>query len=300
MLAICRAFVPQSRAEEVHDPEKMMGKMVAHTHYLPDHWRERTATYDVHDDFLRLYKYKAVLFLQEVVSVILTPAVLFFSLPRCAEDVVAFVRDFTVHVDGLGHVCGFSLFDFAKYGNPRFGAGSGVEGESAPPAMQSRNGKMEKSFISFQANHPEWRPPADGQQLLTTLSQYRSSALSEDAMAASGTAGSGVAGAAMAGSGLQPSAPPSMAQSGQSHGSATHSGYETASAGGRSAIQTASQATAHSSVSISVGELSASRGAASGVTAATVAEDDSCYYWLNRFSSDYEQRIRAMDRSSGH
>ena len=56
----------------------------------------------------------------EVSSVVLTPFVLCFSLPACAEDICAFVRDFTVSVDGLGHVCGYSLFDFQTYGDARY------------------------------------------------------------------------------------------------------------------------------------------------------------------------------------
>jgi autophagy-related protein 9 len=52
---------------------------------------------------------KISLFLQELLSVLITPLVLWYSLPKCAGPVVDFFREFTVHVDGLGYVCSFAV-----------------------------------------------------------------------------------------------------------------------------------------------------------------------------------------------
>lgn len=52
---------------------------------------------------------KVSLFLQELFSVLITPLVLWYSLPKCAGPVVDFFREFTVHVDGLGYVCSFAV-----------------------------------------------------------------------------------------------------------------------------------------------------------------------------------------------
>jgi autophagy-related protein 9 len=60
---------------------------------------------------------KVMIFGQELLSVILTPFILWYTLPKCAPDIVDFFRDFTVHVEGLGYVCSFAVFNFERHGN---------------------------------------------------------------------------------------------------------------------------------------------------------------------------------------
>ncbi len=65
---------------------------------------------------------QALMFLEELASVALTPFVLYVSLPKCAPAILAFVRDFTVHVDGVGHICSLAAFDLQRHGNAKYGA----------------------------------------------------------------------------------------------------------------------------------------------------------------------------------
>lgn len=69
---------------------------------------------EVKQEFSQLYQMKLVLFLEEVLSMIFTPFVLWFSLPKCSERIIDFFREFTVHVDGLGYVCSFAEFNFMQ------------------------------------------------------------------------------------------------------------------------------------------------------------------------------------------
>lgn len=73
----------------------------------------------VHAEFGQLFPLKITAFLQEVLSVITTPLVLWYTLPQCAPAVVDFFRDFTLHVDNLGYVCSFAVFDFHRHGDIR-------------------------------------------------------------------------------------------------------------------------------------------------------------------------------------
>ena len=114
------------------------------------------------------------LFLWEVVSVILTPLLLWCSLPKCGEDIVNFVRDFTVQVDGLGSVCGYALFDFSRFGDVSFGAPF-----ECPESQVSTDGKMEKSFLNFMVNNPNWNPDVSGSELVQRLNDYRAAILRE-------------------------------------------------------------------------------------------------------------------------
>lgn len=105
-----------------------------------------------------------MIFAQELLGVVLTPFVLWFSLPRCAPAIVDFFREFTVHVDGLGYVCSFAVFDFQRHGNVKvckasyspqqFGKLKFLSQFGAPTQVKdekfiSKEGKMEKSFLNF-------------------------------------------------------------------------------------------------------------------------------------------------------
>ena len=55
-------------------------------------------------------------------SILLTPFVLYFSLPYCTDAILEFVRDHTVFVEGVGDICSLANFDFEKHGNSKYGA----------------------------------------------------------------------------------------------------------------------------------------------------------------------------------
>ena len=99
----------------------------------------------VHQEFGELFAMKILIFAQELISVVLTPFVLWFSLPACAPAIIDFFREFSVHVDGRGYVCSFAEFNFERHGNVKFGAPSHVQDKK----MVSNEGKMEKSFLNF-------------------------------------------------------------------------------------------------------------------------------------------------------
>ncbi|KAK9845371.1 hypothetical protein WJX81_004761 [Elliptochloris bilobata] len=162
VLAVSRAFIVE--AGMACEPELALLEVVAHTHWLPRHWRGRAHTREVQGQFEQLFQYKALMFVEELASVVLTPFVLYVSLPKCVPAILAFVRDFTLHVDGVGDICSLAAFDLQRHGNAKYGAPV-----QAPKAARSRQGKMEKSLLSFAATYPTWEPDAAAKQLLATL-----------------------------------------------------------------------------------------------------------------------------------
>ncbi|KAI0306296.1 autophagy protein Apg9-domain-containing protein [Multifurca ochricompacta] len=152
ILAVARGMIPEEN--RVFDPDVLMKALVQYTHYLPDEWRTQLHSKVVHTQFGELFAMKVVTFATELTSVVLTPFILWFALPPCAPAIVDFFREFTVHVDGLGYVCSFAVFDFQRHGNVKFGAPTTV----SDARLMSNDGKMEKSFVSFKAAHPEWMP----------------------------------------------------------------------------------------------------------------------------------------------
>lgn len=163
-LAISRAMIPD--ATKAHDPQKLMEDIIEYTHYLPKHWRGRLHTRQVQQEFGQFYDYKFLILFQELLSVLITPFILIFALPKCSDRLVNFFREFTVHVDGLGYVCSFALFDFERHGSPKYG------GRAPNKQQQSRQEKMEKSFRSFVSNNPNWVPDDEGSYYLNKIEEF--------------------------------------------------------------------------------------------------------------------------------
>ena len=56
ILAISRGFITEPVT--AFDPELAMLEVVAHTHYLPRHWRGRAHTREVQQQFMALFQFK--------------------------------------------------------------------------------------------------------------------------------------------------------------------------------------------------------------------------------------------------
>ncbi|KIW11330.1 hypothetical protein PV08_10630 [Exophiala spinifera] len=110
--AVARGLLPDDNM--VYDTTFSIQEVIEFTHYVPAHWEGRLHTVDVKDEFSQFYQMKVVIFLEEVLSMIFTPFVLWFSLPKCSERIIDFFREFTVHVDGIGYVCSFAEFGFME------------------------------------------------------------------------------------------------------------------------------------------------------------------------------------------
>ncbi|KAL4558687.1 hypothetical protein LXL04_036888 [Taraxacum kok-saghyz] len=163
--AISRAAVSDELL--VLDPHGTMSLVVQHTHYMPKRWREKENTEFVRVEFETLFQYTGKMLLEEMASIFLTPFLLIFVVPKRVDDILQFIADFTVDVQGVGDVCSFSTFDFQKHGNIKY----------ASPHNSSRKssqGKMEKSFLRcFQSSYPSWEPTTEGKQFLSTLKTFK-------------------------------------------------------------------------------------------------------------------------------
>ena len=135
--------------DDLWDPEVAMNAVVSHTHYYPDSWKDRLYSEDVRQQFSAMYKLEALLFLDELIGIIVTPLVLMFSLPNCAEQLVDFFREFTVDVDGLGTVCSYALFDFKNGGKAPRRPGAGAPGDLREGYYGDKANKMMESYYSF-------------------------------------------------------------------------------------------------------------------------------------------------------
>ncbi|KAK2802587.1 autophagy protein atg9 [Onygenales sp. PD_10] len=155
--AIARGIVPEESL--VFDPEYALQEVTDFTHYQPAHWQGKLHSDEVKREFAVLYQMKLVIFVEEVLSIILVPFVLWFSLPKCSERIIDFFREFTVHVDGVGYVCSFAVFDFRKGTNIIPQNQDGRQGtHGAQPDLRgdyfsTKDGKMLASYYGFLDNY---------------------------------------------------------------------------------------------------------------------------------------------------
>ena len=149
--AIARGAVPEENL--VFDPEYALTNVIEYTHYIPGHWRGRLHSDEVRSEFALLYRMKVLVFLEELLGIILTPFILWFSLPRCSDRIVDFFREFTVHVDGLGYVCSFAVFDFKKGLNSAAPQENGVNPNLRDDYYATKDGKMLASYYGFMDNY---------------------------------------------------------------------------------------------------------------------------------------------------
>ena len=155
-----------------------LANVATHTHFYPEFWKGRGWDDLIKKSFCEFFQYKAKLFLMEVLSVIVAPLVLCFSLSKCAVEICSFVQKIKVEVPGAGEHCGYSTFDFDTFedenwegrtigANSTTKQGTTVEdirssfdiksgGDPRPVSSmrpKARQGKMEKSFFNFKVKY---------------------------------------------------------------------------------------------------------------------------------------------------
>ncbi|KAI1385266.1 APG9-domain-containing protein [Hypoxylon trugodes] len=148
--AVARGMI--SEENDVFDPEFAMQNVIEYTHYQPDQWKGRLHSYEVKAEFSELYKARIIIFLEEIFGVLVTPLVLFFSLPKCSDQIIDFFREFTIHVDGLGYVCSFAVFDFQK-DQRTTRQPQGNMNDAREDYYATKHGKMQASVHGFLDNY---------------------------------------------------------------------------------------------------------------------------------------------------
>ena len=79
--------------------------------------QDRAHTLRVKQEFCDMYPNRFLLFLQELLSVLVTPFYLFWVARAQTPNVLRFLQRSVITVDGVGHVCRYSTFDFSDSPN---------------------------------------------------------------------------------------------------------------------------------------------------------------------------------------
>lgn len=131
--AISRSFIREPE-DSVYNPNIVMEKVAKYTHYMPNTWKGKCNTNDVHNEFLSMFSYIIILFFYEIISVFTTPYLLLFVIYKDVKKFEDFIKKNTVYVKNVGSVCSLSNFQ-----------------------NDDINTKLESSILSFSENHPTWK-----------------------------------------------------------------------------------------------------------------------------------------------
>ncbi|GAA6073364.1 autophagy-related protein 9A, partial [Tachysurus ichikawai] len=165
-ITICRSFIPDKHM--VFCPEQLLKVILAHIHYMPDHWQGNAHRYETRDEFAQLFQYKAVFILEELLSPVITPFILIFCLRRKSLEIIDFFRNFTVEVVGVGDTCSFAQMDVRHHGHPAWMSAGKTE---ASIYQQAEDGKTELSLMHFAITNPQWQPPRESTHFISQLKE---------------------------------------------------------------------------------------------------------------------------------
>uniref|UniRef100_A0A4W6ECV7 Autophagy-related protein 9 n=1 Tax=Lates calcarifer TaxID=8187 RepID=A0A4W6ECV7_LATCA len=150
-ITVCRSFIPDKHM--VFCPEQLLRVILAHIHYMPDHWQGNAHRYETRDQFSQLFQYKAVFILEELLSPVVTPIILIFCLRRKSLEIIDFFRNFTVEVVGVG-----DTMLLCPDGHQAAWTSCG-------------EGPQELSLMHFAITNPQWQPPQETTHFISQLKE---------------------------------------------------------------------------------------------------------------------------------
>ncbi|KAK7479311.1 hypothetical protein BaRGS_00029481 [Batillaria attramentaria] len=167
IMTVCKGLIPDEHI--VYSPELLLRNVAMAIHYMPNNWAGHAHTARIRDEFSMLFQFKIVYIIEELLSPLVTPFILIFSLRPRSLALIDFFRRFTVDVIGVGDVCSFAQMDVKKHGNAQWQVGGAP---TAPPkSQQAENGKTEMSLMHFHLTNPEWKPNEDCTTFISTLKE---------------------------------------------------------------------------------------------------------------------------------
>ncbi|KAI5257563.1 APG9-domain-containing protein [Aureobasidium subglaciale] len=110
-----RSAIPDE--SKVHEPIFHLMNVIEAIHYCPARWKKQLHSDEVRTEFSALYQMKIMIFLEEILSLLIAPFILWRNSGKRSEMIIDFFRNSTVEVEGLGHLCNFAVFDFRKSKN---------------------------------------------------------------------------------------------------------------------------------------------------------------------------------------
>jgi len=138
----------------VYEPDEKFYELVKILHCTPSSWANMS-TRERYLEIRRMFRYKWVVFLQEIFSVVYVPLVLLLWLPHRSEAIVDFFRENSVGVKKLGTVCSCAMF---QSDHRMVRADADDDDVGSVTSCSSMDRKVTTSLMNFKQSYPTWDP----------------------------------------------------------------------------------------------------------------------------------------------
>ena len=129
ILAVCRALSPDVPLE--FDPRETLQEAMRHLRFSPRAWQCTPASPEAQVAMAELFKPRVLSFAEEMLSVLVGPLMLMGPIADRSKEIVAFFRDNSVDVNGVGDVfCDADFTTALSRARPTFGFGPTGGGDS--------------------------------------------------------------------------------------------------------------------------------------------------------------------------
>jgi len=118
ILGSARSVIPSVASKEHEtqkDPNDVLKDMAKHTHYMPLTWRDRGHTKQVYDNVCSMFKNPIKLFLEDLLSALLTPYILWTMIAPQSDRIISTVNGLIESHGRLGDICGPATFQRRGY-----------------------------------------------------------------------------------------------------------------------------------------------------------------------------------------
>lgn len=90
--------------------------VLEHVHYFPS--KHLPCTLQARSEFSLLFKYRIIIIIEELLSPVVSPYILYRHMSNKSFDIVDFFRNCTIEIPSIGDVCSFAMMNIEKNGNP--------------------------------------------------------------------------------------------------------------------------------------------------------------------------------------
>jgi len=111
----CESFIRADIPLRYNQNELYM-HVLEHIHYFPS--KHLPTTLQARSEFGFLFKYRIIIILEELISPIVSPYILYRHMSNKSYDIVDFFRNCTIEIPSIGDVCSFAMMNIEKNGDP--------------------------------------------------------------------------------------------------------------------------------------------------------------------------------------
>ena len=166
-------WIQNSTVDEpiVYEPDEKFDELVKMLHCMPTTWATMS-TRDRYMEIRKLFRYKWVVFVQEIFSVVYVPFIFIFWMPMRCYEIVNFFKDNSVNMEKLDIICSCAVFDVHQ---PIIHTMHEDDNISITSSLER---KMSSSVLNFREAYPTWDPVRFRRNYISRLRSKNDSSLS--------------------------------------------------------------------------------------------------------------------------